>query len=90
MKKLERQVEDDYHNELRQSCFREKSYSKFENYNFNYLSKFCKFIYKYIFFVQGEAAIWRARNYGDERMIKKAMDYEMPACERINQVFGAG
>jgi len=43
----------------------------------------------YLFF-QGEAAIWRARNYGDERMIKKAMDYDMPACERINQVFGAG
>jgi hypothetical protein len=40
LKKIERQVEDDLHEELRQSCFREKSYSKFfmkalfEKFNF--------------------------------------------------------
>ncbi len=28
LNRIERQVEDELHNELRQSCFREKSYSK--------------------------------------------------------------
>jgi DnaJ family protein B protein 12 len=64
LKKLERQVEDDLHNDLRQTCFREKSYR--------------------------EAAIWRARNYGDDRQLLKAQNYEMPACDRINHIFGGG
>jgi len=63
LSKLERQVEDDLLLELRQNCFREKSYK--------------------------ETAIWRARNYGDERLLKKAMDYETPSCERIKSIFGA-
>jgi hypothetical protein len=64
LRKIERQVEDDLHNELRQNCFREKSYK--------------------------EAAVWRARNYGDDRMIKKAMEVETPSCEKINHIFGGG
>jgi len=64
LKKIERQVEEDLHIELRQACFREKSYK--------------------------ETAIWRARNYGDERLLKKAYEYETPSCTRINHVFGGG
>lgn len=64
LNKIERQAEDELHNELRQSCFREKSYK--------------------------ETAIWRARNYGDERLLRKAHDYETPSCTRINHIFGGG
>lgn len=64
LRKLERQVEEDLHVELRQSCFREKSYK--------------------------ETAIWRARNYGDERLLRKAHDYETPSCTRLNHIFGGG
>jgi hypothetical protein len=35
-----------------------------------------------------EAAIWRARNYGDDRLIKKAYDYETPSCTRLKEIFG--
>jgi len=64
LKKIERQAEEDLHIELRQSCFREKSYK--------------------------ETAIWRARNYGDERLLKKAHEYETPSCTKINHIFGGG
>lgn len=64
LNKIEKQVEEDLHVELRQSCFREKSYK--------------------------ETAIWRARNYGDERLLRKAHDYETPSCTRINHIFGGG
>lgn len=64
LNKLEKQVEEELLVELRQSCFREKSYK--------------------------ETAIWRARNYGDERLLKKAHEYETPSCTRINQIFSAG
>lgn len=64
LNKLERQVEEELHIDLRQSCFREKSYK--------------------------ETAIWRARNYGDERLLRKAHDYETPSCTRMNHIFGAG
>lgn len=62
--RVERQVEEELHHELRQSCFREKSYK--------------------------ETAIWRARNYGDERLLRKAHEYETPSCTRMNHVFGGG
>jgi len=64
LNKIEKQVEEDLHVELRQSCFREKSYK--------------------------ETAIWRARNYGDERLLRKAHEYETPSCTRINHIFGGG
>lgn len=64
LNKLEKQVEEELHVDLRQSCFREKSYK--------------------------ETAIWRARNYGDERLLRKAHDYETPSCTRINHIFGGG
>ena len=64
LNRLERQVEEDLLIELRQNCFREKSYK--------------------------EAAIWRARNYGDERLLKKAYEYETPSCNRMKEVFGIG
>lgn len=64
LNRIERQVEDELHNELRQSCFREKSYK--------------------------ETAIWRARNYGDERLLRKAHEYETPSCTRLNHIFGGG
>jgi DnaJ family protein B protein 12 len=64
LNKIEKQVEEDLHVELRQSCFKEKSYK--------------------------ETAIWRARNYGDERLLRKAHEYETPSCTRINHIFGGG
>lgn len=64
LNKLERQIEEELLIELRQNCFREKTYK--------------------------ETAIWRARNYGDERLLKKATEYETPSCDRIKNVFGAG
>jgi len=64
LNRIEKQVEEDLHTELRQSCFREKSYK--------------------------ETAIWRARNYGDERLIRKAHEYDTPSCTRINHIFGGG
>lgn len=50
--------------ELRQQCFREKSYK--------------------------ETHIWRARNYGDERAIRRATEIETPSCDKITQLFNAG
>lgn len=64
LNKLEKQVEEDLHVDLRQACFREKSYK--------------------------ETAIWRARNYGDERLLRKAHEYETPSCTRLNHIFGGG
>lgn len=64
LRKMERQVEEDLHIELRQNCYREKSHK--------------------------ETAVWRARNYGDERLLRKAMDYETPSCDRIHHIFGGG
>jgi hypothetical protein len=37
-----------------------------------------------------ETAIWRARNYGDERLLRKAHEYETPSCTRLNHIFGGG
>lgn len=64
LNRLERQIEEELHIELKQNCFREKTYK--------------------------ETAIWRARNYGDERLLKKANEYETPSCDRIRNIFGAG
>lgn len=62
--RLERQIEEELHIELKQNCHRER-------------------IYK-------DTAIWRARNYGDERLLKKANDLEMQSCDRLKKYFQAG
>ncbi len=88
LNKIERQVEEDLLIELRQNCFREKSYSLF--------------YFIFLFFFEKnkanslnlgkieETAIWRARTYGDERLLRKATEYETPSCDRISHIFGGG
>ncbi|CAF0718881.1 unnamed protein product [Brachionus calyciflorus] len=63
LNRLEKQIEEELHTELRQNCYREKTYK--------------------------ETAMWRARNYGDERLLRKASEYETPSCDRIKNIFGA-
>jgi DnaJ family protein B protein 12 len=64
LRRLEKQIEEDLLLDLRQNCYREKSYK--------------------------ETAIWRARTYGDERLIKRASDMETPSCDKINKIFNGG
>jgi hypothetical protein len=80
---LEKQIEENLRTSLRQSCFKEKSYRIFFLLFHSLKEILCKFIF------QGENAIFKARAYSDEKMLKKAMDYEMPMCERLKTVFGA-
>lgn len=37
-----------------------------------------------------ETAIWRARHYGDDRLLKKAYEIDTPSCDKINHIFGGG
>ncbi|CAI9724102.1 Hypothetical predicted protein [Octopus vulgaris] len=53
LRRIERQVEDEYVSNLRTSCFKERSYK--------------------------ETLIWRAKNYGDSKLYKKAMNMEVPS-----------
>lgn len=62
--RLEKQIEEDLLMELRQNCFREKSYR--------------------------DTAIWRARTYGDDRLLKKATEIETPSCNKISSIFKSG
>ena len=86
LNKLEKQVEEDLLNELRQNCYREKSYRKTGLLNL-YLKKMYNL---FVFLTKGDTAMWRAKNYGDERLFKKASEIETPSCNRINSIFGGG
>lgn len=61
--RLERQIEEELHMELKQNCHRERIYR--------------------------ETQIWRAKNYGDDRLLKKAADHKMPSCEKLRDIFNA-
>jgi hypothetical protein len=41
-------------------------------------------------FASGDTAIWRARTYGDERLLKKATEIETPSCNKISSIFKSG
>ncbi|XP_036359990.1 dnaJ homolog subfamily B member 12 isoform X1 [Octopus sinensis] len=62
LRRIERQVEDEYVSNLRTSCFKERSYK--------------------------ETLIWRAKNYGDSKLYKKAMNMEVPSCNHLNNLYG--
>lgn len=59
---MERQIEENVRQELKQACFKEKHFK--------------------------ETAMWRAQKVDDERLMRKANDYETPACDKLRTIFG--
>lgn len=60
-RKLEKQIEEEYIQHLRNSCFREKSYK--------------------------ENLLWQARYSGNNNLMKKAHNYPVPSCDKLEKVY---
>lgn len=94
MRRLEMSVEEDYIQNLRQACYREKNYSKY-----SVLRRFCYFIKKCLvfkygfnavptFLLSGETLFWKARNFGDRDLFEKAQNMRLSNCEQYQNLQG--
>lgn len=78
VQRVEKQVEEEFVNNLRANCFRERSHSK---------SGFSFLVVSYGFFVSEETMLWRARTYGDAVMYEKAHSLRTPSCDKLAELY---
>ena len=87
--RLESSIEDDYLNVLRQNCFREKSYSKY-NKNviaFSEILTLYKVCNKLSFEFAEENLLWQARYSGNSNLLNRAHNYQTPSCDQLEKIY---
>lgn len=77
--RVEKQVEEEFVNNLRANCFRERSHSKSNIFYPKNQSKFPSF--------SEETMMWRARTYGDAVMYEKAHQLRTPSCDKLAELY---
>lgn len=78
--RLENSVEEEYIATMKQACYRERSYRKF-----NRFSKTLKyFITKTI--LPGEVMMAKARSFGSKAHLDQAQNMKMPSCENLAKI----
>ncbi|XP_046479573.1 dnaJ homolog subfamily B member 12 [Neodiprion pinetum] len=60
LRRLEISVEEEYMNNLRQACYREKNYR--------------------------ETMIWKAQNFADRELLRRAQNIETPSCKKLQEM----
>lgn len=77
--RLEATVEDEFKQNLRYACNRERNYSKLLLFQLKCLKLFifCNYIFA------EESMLMKARSFGGKDMYRKAQSIEMPSCVRF-------